>query len=124
MSHTITISPQVYELLAQQARQARQSPDAIAESLLRHSLTTEMQAWRQAFETLIARVQARTARFSSEEIEADINAAADEVKVRRCTGARGRRCWGAGVPEGSHLLPRLSIQGSGFVIMLTSLPMM
>jgi hypothetical protein len=42
-----------------------------------------MQAWRQAFETLIARVQARTARFSSEEIEADINAAADEVKELR-----------------------------------------
>jgi predicted CopG family antitoxin len=83
MSHTITISPQVYELLAQQARQARQSPDVIAESLLRRSLTTETQAWQEAFESLVARVQARTAQFSSEEIEADITAAADEVKELR-----------------------------------------
>jgi len=88
MSHTITISPQVYELLAQQARQARQSPDAIAESLLRRSLTTEKQEWREAFEALIARVQARTARFNSEEIEADITAAASEVRELR----RACRC--------------------------------
>jgi soluble cytochrome b562 len=44
---------------------------------------TETQQWRQAFDALISRVQARTSQFSSEEVEADITAAANEVKELR-----------------------------------------
>lgn len=83
MANAITLSPQVYTLLIQEARQVRQTPDLLAENILFRSLRTERQAWRQAFDALISRVQARTARFSSTEIEADITAAAEEVKELR-----------------------------------------
>lgn len=39
--------------------------------------------WRREFEALLTRVQARTATFSSEEIEADITAAAREAEEAR-----------------------------------------
>jgi len=83
MSSTINLSEQVYDLLIQQARQAHQTPDALAENLLRRSLSTELQQWRHAFDTLIRQVHARTSRFESEEIEADITAAAAEAKELR-----------------------------------------
>jgi hypothetical protein len=89
MSSTITLSRQVYNLLVQQAQQANQTPDTLAEDLLRRSLTTETQQWRESFDALIRRVQARTSQFSSEEIEADITVAAEEVKELR--RARCRR---------------------------------
>lgn len=83
MSSMITLSPQVYDLLVQRARQTCQTPDILAENLLHRSLTIETQQWRHAFDALISRVQARTSRFSSEEIEADITAAAEEMKELR-----------------------------------------
>jgi len=90
MINTVSLSPDVYTLLRQRALQIRSSPDALANEALRQYLSLEEQAWHQAFEKLIARVQARTAKFSSEEIEADITAASDEVRelrrVRRSTG--------------------------------------
>ena len=73
MINSISLSPEVYTLLRQRAQQAQTSPDALAEEALRHYLGLEEQAWRQAFESLIARVQSRTASFSSQEIEADIS---------------------------------------------------
>jgi len=90
MINTISLSPDVYTLLRQRAQQIQSSPDALANEALRQYLSLEEQAWHQAFEKLIARVQARTAKFSSEEIEADITAASDEVRelrrVRRSAG--------------------------------------
>ena len=57
--------------------------DIEAFDALRQYLNSEERVWQPAFEKLIAQVQARTARFSSEEIEADITAAADEVRELR-----------------------------------------
>ena len=87
MAYTISVSQHVYNLLRQRAQQAQTTADLLAENVLFEYLSQEEQAWRRAFEALIARVQARTAKFSSEEIEADITAAADEVQELR----RGRR---------------------------------
>ena len=44
---------------------------------------TNEEHWRREFEALLTRVQARTSSFSAEEIEADITAAAHEVKEAR-----------------------------------------
>ncbi len=90
LSSTITLSQQVYDELVQRAHQTRQSPDALAEDLLRHSLGTETEQWRQAFEALIQKVHARTNQFTSEEIEADITAAAEEVRESRRVRHRRR----------------------------------
>lgn len=90
MSSTITLSQQVYDLLVQQARQVHQAPDALAESLLRHSLATNMHQWRQRFDALISQIHERTSHFSSQEIEADITNAATEAKeLRRARRRRG-----------------------------------
>lgn len=90
MLHSISLSSEVYNLLQQRARQARMSPDALAEDALRRQLGLADPAWQEAFERLLARVQARSASFDPAEIEADITAAADEVKVQH----RARRCVG------------------------------
>jgi len=82
-THIVSISQQVYGLLRQQAQQARTSPDQLAETVLREHLSHEERTWREAFETLIARVHARTAWFTSEEIEADITVAAIEARELR-----------------------------------------
>lgn len=79
MIHTISVSPQVYDLLSQRARQSHTSPDLLAENVLRVYLSQGEQEWREAFEVLIAKVHARTAAFSPQEIEADITAAAREL---------------------------------------------
>lgn len=83
MASIISLSAQVYDLLVQHARSAHQTPEALAEDLLRRSLTGDSSQWQQEFESLLTRVQSRTARFSSAEIEADITAAAEEAKELR-----------------------------------------
>lgn len=90
MINSISLSPDVYTLLRQRAQQVQTSPDTLANEALRQFLSLEEQTWRQSLESLIARVQARTAEFSSEEIEADITAASDEVRESR----RARRSAG------------------------------
>ncbi len=90
MINNVSLSPDVYTLLRQRAQQAQTSPDAFANDALRQYLNSEERAWQHALEALIARVQARTACFSSEEIEADITAAAAEVRELR----RARRSAG------------------------------
>jgi hypothetical protein len=76
--YSIAVSP-----LRQRAQQARTSPDNVAEEALRVYFGREEQAWQRAFEGLIAKVQARTMPFSPIEIEADITAAASEVRELR-----------------------------------------
>ena len=83
MLHTITISEPVYNLLSQEAKRARIAPNDLAERLLVERLSADRQAWRQQFESLLARVHARMNAFDSAEIEADITAAAEEVKAER-----------------------------------------
>jgi len=83
MAHTISLSQDIYTLLKERARQAQTSPDALADEALRQYLSQVEQDWQAAIKSLFARVQARTAGFDANEIEADITAAADEVKESR-----------------------------------------
>ena len=89
MINSVSLSPDVYTLLRQRAQQIQTSPDALANDALRQYLNSEERAWQQALEALIAQVQARTARFSSEEIEADITAAAEVGELRRARRSAG-----------------------------------
>ena len=83
MLHTITLSDSVFALLIREAELARLSPNQLAEKLLAEKLSAERQAWQFAFENLLSRVHQRMAAFDSAEIEADITAAAEEVKAER-----------------------------------------
>ncbi len=82
MPSTITLSPSVYDLVAKRAAKERTTADALAEGLLRRAVE-DTDEWRQAFDTLIARVRSRTAHYDSTEIESDITAAAAETKELR-----------------------------------------
>ena len=75
MLHTISISEPVYNLLDQEAKRNRLSPNDVAERLLAEHLSAEPAAWRTQFENLLARVHARMTAFDPAEIEADITAA-------------------------------------------------
>ena len=83
MTQTLSISEALYERLRHRAQQARQTPDELAEELLYQTLKVEEGAWQQEWDSLISRVHARTAAFSAQEIEADITAAAAEVRKAR-----------------------------------------
>jgi hypothetical protein len=83
MLHKITISESIFDMLDREAKRNRLSPNALAERLLAQRLTADEQAWREQFETLLARVHARMAHFDSNEIEADITAASSEAKAKR-----------------------------------------
>lgn len=91
MTYSVSVSPDVYAMLRQRARQVKVAPEALADDVLRRYLRLEEPTWRQSFDALLARVEANSERFTSEEIEADITAAAEEVKELR----RGRRGTGA-----------------------------
>ena len=65
-------------------RQSEISLNTLADDLFGRHLRLEEPSWRHAFDALLARVQANSEQFSSEEIEADIAAAAEEVKELRC----------------------------------------
>jgi hypothetical protein len=86
MTYSVSVSPDVYALLRQRARQAKVAPEALADDVLRRYLRLEESGWRHAFDALLARVQANSEQYSSDEIEADVTAAAEEVKELR----RGR----------------------------------
>ncbi len=83
MTYSISISPDVYALLRQRAGKSKVSPDRLADDALRKYLREEESSWRDAFDALLQRVQTNSAWYSSEEIEADITAAAEEVKELR-----------------------------------------
>lgn len=89
MASTITLSQRVYDLVAEEARQAHRSTDAMAEDLLWRTLSPEVDQWRLDFEALISRIQHHTRQFISSEIEADITAAAQDVKEIRRARHRG-----------------------------------
>lgn len=71
-------------------RQSEVSSDTLANDSLVANVQQEAPTWRQSFDALLARVQANSEQNSSEEIEADITAAAEEVKELR------RACRSAG----------------------------
>jgi predicted CopG family antitoxin len=90
MLRTISISEPVYDLLNQEAKRTRLSPNDLAERLLAERLSAEQQAWRQQFDALLTRVHARLSAFEPAEIEADITAASEEAKAERRASRRSR----------------------------------
>lgn len=62
---------------------ARVPPDTVADDALRRYLHQVEPTWRESFDALLARAQASSEQYSSKEIEADITAAAEEVKELR-----------------------------------------
>ena len=88
MLRTIALSDSVFALLTQEAQRAQLSPNQLAEKLLMEQLSAERQAWKNAFENLIARVHSRMTAFDPAEIETGITAAAAEVKAERRANRR------------------------------------
>ncbi|MFL5800508.1 MAG: hypothetical protein ACJ8CR_02065 [Roseiflexaceae bacterium] len=83
MANTISLPTEVYSLLRERAQQEHTSPDVLAELAVRRYLSSAEQDWRAAFDALLAEVHTRTAAFDPDDIEADITAAAEEVKELR-----------------------------------------
>jgi hypothetical protein len=83
MNYSVSVSPDVYALLRQRARQAKVAPETLADDALRKYLRLEEPTWRQSFDALLARVQGNSEQYRSDEIEADITAAAEEAKELR-----------------------------------------
>ena len=80
---TIRISESVFDLLDREAKRSRLSPNLLAERLLAERLDAGQHAWREQFESLLARVHARMAHCDPAEIEGDITAAFSEVEAER-----------------------------------------
>lgn len=80
MSHTIAISDPTFQRLTEEAHRAHTTPNSLAEQLLAERLRP---TWEAELAALLARVQARMVAFDPAEIEADITAAAAEVKAER-----------------------------------------
>ena len=83
MLRTITISESLFAQLDREAKRSHLATNALAERL-----NAEQQAWREQFESLLARVHSRMAQFDSAEIENDITAASSEVKAARRANRR------------------------------------
>lgn len=90
MLRNLTISESIFNQLDREAKRNRLTPNALAERLLAERLSADEQAWREQFDSLLARVHARMARFDPSEIEADITSASSEVKAKRRAPRRSR----------------------------------
>ncbi|MFB0535112.1 MAG: hypothetical protein ACETWR_09035 [Anaerolineae bacterium] len=83
MNSVITLPSQLYERLTLRSRQLNRTPEEVLADLVQQYLSESDDRWQAEFQALLARVQARTAAFSSDEIEADITLAAAEAKELR-----------------------------------------
>lgn len=83
MNSVITLPHQLYERLALKSQQFKRTPDDVVTDLVKRYLNEFDDRWQAEFQALLARVQARTAAFSSDEIEADITLAAAEARELR-----------------------------------------
>ena len=79
MSSVITLPDHLYERLTSKSRQLKRTPDDVVADLVRRYLSESDDSWQAEFEALLARVHARTAAFSPDEIEADITLTAAEA---------------------------------------------
>jgi predicted DNA-binding protein len=86
MNATIHIPSKLYKRLSLKSRQLERTPAEVVADLVEHYLAENDDSWQAQFGALLLRVHARTAAFSSEEIEADITLAAR--KARELRGAR------------------------------------
>jgi len=83
MNATISLPQNLYQRLALKSKQMERSPEVLLADLVQQYLDDAESQWQARFETLLARVQASSSAYSAAEIEADITAAADEVKAIR-----------------------------------------
>ncbi|MEW6366409.1 MAG: hypothetical protein AB1714_17425 [Acidobacteriota bacterium] len=90
MPHTVTISDSVYALLGREARRTKRSLNDRADHLLAEQLGLKQPDWRREFENLLTRVHDRMTAFRPSVIEAEISAAADEVKAEHRARRRSR----------------------------------
>lgn len=84
MESVVTLPENLYERLKIKSQQLNRSPEDVVADLVERYLVESDDSWQNEFEALLARVHARTAGFTSEEIEADITAAASEARKARC----------------------------------------
>jgi len=73
----------LYEHLALKSQRLERTPEEVVTDLVRRYLGEPDDRWQAEFQALLARVQARTAAFSSDEIEANITLAAAEARELR-----------------------------------------
>jgi len=83
MSNMIELPTDIYELLRHRATQLQQSPEQLAVEALRRFLITEKSDWSLRLQQLLVEVYQRPGLPASEEIEADITAAAAETRELR-----------------------------------------
>ena len=84
MSSTISLPNPLYERLASRSKQLKRTPEEVVTDLVQQYLAEPGNRWQAEFSALIARIQAKTAAFSADEIESDITQAAAEArKLRR-----------------------------------------
>ena len=76
------IPENLYSRIVERASKLKTSPDIVAIQALQNYL------WQTELEVLLATIHARTRHIPSEEIEADITAAAEEVRQQRCANHR------------------------------------
>jgi len=82
---TITLSDSIYTTLLEHAESSKQPLDITIEEFIAQHLAVCLAraCWRERFENILERVYSRTSQYPSSEIEADITAAAAEVKEMR-----------------------------------------
>ena len=81
---TVTLADATYVQLKEYAKRLNRPLNEVVEELVYEHLTDCLgkESWEERFRNLLARVHSRTAQYPSEEIEADITAAAWEIKRR------------------------------------------
>ncbi len=83
MSYVIALPSYLYDRLTLKSRRARRTPEDVVVELVQQYLSQSDDSWQTEFCALVARVNARTAAFTADEIEADISQAAAEARELR-----------------------------------------
>jgi len=83
MNSAVSLPHQLYQRLVRKSQRLHRTPEEVVTDLVRQYVSESDDRWRADFQTLIDRVQARSAAFSSTEIEADVTAAAAEARELR-----------------------------------------
>lgn len=83
MDSMITLPNRLYQRLVLKSQQLKRTPDEVVADLVQQYLKGSDNRWQNEFQALLARVRTRTTVYTPAEIEADITAAATEVKKLR-----------------------------------------
>lgn len=83
MAHRIDVPDDLYALLEAQAARTQRSPAQLAADVLRRFLSSSEATWEARLTQVLTMTHAQTAERAPETIEADISAAAAEVRELR-----------------------------------------